>query len=267
MAKIYLTGTREIKNLLIRALEKTELKGKRVLDFPAGSGFSANYLLEQGAQVTAWDAFPEFFKSEKLSCSYADLAKEFPSGVEQFDICLFQEGIEHLSDQLLALKEFNRVLKNDGTLFVTTPNYSNIRSRLAYLFFESETPKIMPPNELDSLWYGADDKVYYGHIFSIGIMKLRMLASLAGFEVAKVHPSRVNNSSVIWGLFAFPFILLKSFTNYLKNSQKRKENKELYWKLFCLNMNPTVLFGGHLIVELKKKSTDVKFRESKIEAT
>ena len=259
---LYLHGSKNVKNLLIRALDQNNFDNKTVLDFPAGSGFTSDYLLSKNATVTAWDMFPEFFKSEKIKCTSADLQTKFTSENNVFDIAIFQEGIEHLPDQLFALKEFHRVLKTDGTLFVTTPNYSNLRSRVSYLLFEAETPKIMPPNEFESLWFGKDNRIYMGHIFSIGIMRLRMLAVLAGFEIKKVHAARINWSSFVLSLFLYPFILLRSVLVYKRSLKKLKSKtpvtKKVLFDLFKLNLSPTILLGGHLIVEFKRLGTEYK---------
>lgn len=255
--KLYLAGSKNIKDLLIRAISQKDVKNLKILDFPAGSGFTSNYLKERAAVVTAWDMFPEFFKSEDLSCASADLQQTFPAENNKFDMAVFQEGIEHLPNQLYALKEFHRVLKADGVLFVTTPNYSNLRSRLAYLLFESETPKIMPPNELESLWFGKDNRIYMGHIFSIGIMRLRMLTTLAGFRVLKIHPSRINWTSFVLCLVFYPLILLQTFKTYSRAKRKLKiidkpQKKHILFELLKLNLHPGILMGGHLIVEFKR---------------
>jgi len=252
-----MTGSKNIKDLLLRALSQKKVENLNVLDFPAGSGFTSNYLEQRGAVVIAWDMFPEFFKSEKLNCSRADLQQTFPAQNNKFDLAIFQEGIEHLPNQLYALTEFHRVLKENGTLYVTTPNYSNLRSRLAYLLFESETPKIMPPNELESLWFGKDNRIYMGHIFSIGIMRLRMLATLAGFSIYKIHPARINWTSFVLSLFLYPLIFIQTLKTYtrarrkLKITDKRPE-KLILFELLKLNLHPAILMGGHLIVEFKR---------------
>lgn len=263
--KLYITGSKNIKDLLLRVFSQKEFKNLKVLDFPAGSGFTANYLTERGAIVTAWDMFPEFFQSKPnltqnqnvnskaLTCLPADLQKKFPAADHSFDVAVFQEGIEHLPDQLYALKEFYRVLKADGILYITTPNYSNLRSRLAYFLFESEMPKMMPPNELESIWFGKDNRIYMGHVFSIGIMRLRMLAMLAGFRIHKVHPGRINWTSFVLGLFFYPLIFLQTIKTYFRAKRKLKASPVLL-ELLRLNLHPGVLFGGHLIVELTRQS-------------
>lgn len=254
---LYFSGSKNIKDLLIRAFSQTKIKNLAVLDFPAGTGFTSNYLESQGAKIIAWDMFPEFFQSNKLACSSADLQKKFPANDASFDMAVFQEGIEHLPDQLFALKEFHRILKNEGLLFVTTPNYSNLRSRFSYLMFESETPKIMPPNELESLWFGKDNRLYMGHIFSIGIMRLRMLATLAGFRIKKIHPARINWSSFILSILFYPFILLLSFKTYSRAKRKlgvsdNPRKKQILFDLLKLNLHPGILLSGHLIIEFAR---------------
>lgn len=258
--KIFLTGSKNIKDLLIRAFSQLEVKNKEILDFPAGSGFTSNFLEAAGGAVTSWDMFPEFFKSDSLSCSFADLQKPFPQSDCSFDLAIFQEGVEHLPDQLFALKEFHRVLRNDGTLIVTTPNYSNLRSRVSYLLFESETPKIMPPNELESLWYGKDNRVYMGHVFSIGIMRLRMLATLAGFSICRIHPARINWTSCFLSLIFYPVLVIQSFKTYIRAKRKlgiqhNEQKKLILFELVKLNLHPAILMGGHLIVEFKRLPT------------
>lgn len=255
--KLYLTGSKNIKDLLLRAFSIKDFKSLSVLDFPAGSGFTSNYLESRGSSVTSWDMFPEFFQSNKLICSSADLQKKFPAEDNKFDVALFQEGIEHLPDQLFSLKEFHRILRPYGILYVTTPNYSNLRSRLAYLLFESETPKIMPPNELESIWFGKDQRIYMGHVFSIGIMRLRMLATLAGFSIDKIHPARINWTSFFLSLILYPLILLQSVKTYLRAVRKLNisddpQKKSILFDLFKLNLHPGILMGGHLIVEFKR---------------
>ena len=207
---------KDIKNLFEKVLENQNWQNKLVIDFPAGSGHTSNSLIEKGAQVAAFDAFPEFFKGESIKCGFGDLQKNFPSKDNYYDVAICQEGIEHVPNQLFVFQEFHRILKNQGQFFLTTPNYSNYRSRLSYLMFESETPKMLPPNEIESVWFGqSDSRLYFGHIFSVGIMRLRCMAYLSGFELVQIHKAAINWSSVIFGIILFPLTLIITFRNNL----------------------------------------------------
>ncbi len=56
-----------------------------------------------------------------------------PFSDESYDLVISAEGVEHLENPWLAFREFARVLRTPGILIVTTPNYSNIERRVAYL--------------------------------------------------------------------------------------------------------------------------------------
>src|SRR5688572_8461243 len=124
------------------------LAGKVVVDLPAGAGRMSRVLRELGATVEPYDLFPESFKVEALNCLPADLGERLPIADAHADYVLFQEGIEHLPDQLFALREMHRILKPGGRLLITTPNISNLRARFATLLLESDLHNKLPRNEL-----------------------------------------------------------------------------------------------------------------------
>jgi len=76
------------------------LKGKVVVDLPAGSGKMSRFLRDLGATVEPYDLYPEFFKVDGLTCRFADLETKLPIPDSHADYVLFQEGMEHLPDQL-----------------------------------------------------------------------------------------------------------------------------------------------------------------------
>jgi adenine-specific DNA methylase len=57
---------------------KIDLKNKIVVDIPAGNGVTAEMLLNFGAQVKAFDLFPEYFMLDSVKCHFADVMKEIP---------------------------------------------------------------------------------------------------------------------------------------------------------------------------------------------
>lgn len=243
-------------------------RNKSVVDFPAGNGITSRILQEIGAKPIPLDLFPEYFEIDGLHCERANIREGLPLEVESVDALICQEGIEHFSDQYQALQAFNQVLKPGGTLLITTPNYSNIRSRISYLLMECERfNSIMPPNELDSIWMSNQEvtrEIYFGHIFLIGIQKLRVLARLSGFSIRKVHFTRVKSTSLLLFPFIYPFVFISSCINYLRNLRKSKDfdmatKKEIYGEIFRLAINPKILVDGHLMVEFEKvqKAADV----------
>lgn len=255
---MYWSGSKDVKDLVARILKSRaqDFKSKQVLDVPAGSGFTTGLLLDLGANVRSFDLFPEFFKEPRTSCQFADLNETLPVENATADWIIFQEGIEHLSDQLKALSEMNRALKPGGHLLLTTPNFSNLRSRFSHLLMESENLRVLPPNEVDSVWFSRQDsgRLYFGHIFSIGIQRLRMLGKLAGFDLVEVHPARVNWSSFL--LYLNYWLLIRwKLSSIRRRSQRKgklKETPKAYQEVEKLGNSLNVLCSGHLILEFKK---------------
>jgi len=241
---------------------RRRFENKVIIDFPAGNGITSRILREIGAKPVPLDLFPEYFELDELICLRANINNHLPVADGAADALLCQEGIEHFPDQLKAFKEFNRSLKPGGTLLVTTPNYSNLISKLSYLFTESERlNSAMPPNEIDSIWMSQQDiskEVYFGHIFLIGIQKLRVLAKLSGFKIKVLHPTRKKSTNIWLSPFLYPPILLFSWLTYRHNIQKNqmtdaRTKKRIYGEIFSLSVSPTVLLGGSLFVEFEKE--------------
>lgn len=256
------SGSNDIKDILPAMLRRrrAEWVGKDVLDVPAGNGDTAQLMLELGANVTASDLYPEFFRFPSIPCVQANLNGPLPFADASFDLVICQEGIEHMPNQLHLFQELNRVLRPGGRAIITTPNYSNLRTRLSYLLLESEAYKLMPPNEVDSIWASekahAISDVYMGHIFFANLTKQRALAALSGLRIVEVHPSRVNYTSLFLLPFYYPWMRLAGWSarrRGLRKGTPSARRPEVYDELAQLNQSLNVLTGGHLIVEYEKR--------------
>ncbi len=242
---------------------KERFTGKKVIDFPAGNGITSGIIREMGAIPLPFDLFPEYFTVKGLDCLQADAEKGIPLADGSADAAICQEGMEHFQDQLTVLKEFNRVLKPGGTLLITTPNYSNLRAKLSYLFSENERfLTFMPPNEKDSIWMktGNDSsRIYFGHIFLTGILKLRLLAKLSGFRIQKVHATRSSSTCIVLFPFLYPWILMVNWLALKKNLRKAKasgdpDKVKVYSEIYNLVINSRCLTDKHLMVEFEKEN-------------
>jgi len=257
-----------IKKFLINI--KNDLKNKIILDIPAGDGATTEILIEIGAKVEAYDLFPEYFMLKDFECKRADIIDKIPVADNYADMLICQEGIEHFSDQLKVFKEFNRVLKQKGELIITTPSQSNLASKFNYLLFESETSKLMPPNEIDDIWMADKNltsEIYYGHIFLVGLQKLRIIGKLTGFKVKEIKYVRLSKGSLFLFPFFYPIIFISSYLRYYKNLKKNidvpKEHKiKVYKEQLAINLNPSNLINHHtfIIFEKEKDYKDLDFR-------
>jgi len=242
---------------------KQDLANKTVIDMPAGQGVTSMICHQLGADVKAYDLFPEYFALDEVTCHRANIMESLPvnDGMADFFIC--QEGYEHFSDQIKALKEINRCLKKNGILILTTPSYSSLQSKLSNLFFENEHSKRMPPNEIDDIWMSEPElsnEQYYGHVFLSGIQRIRCLAKFSGLEIKEIRPNVISKQSLILLPFFYPLILLSSLRTYfksLKNPLRKSDlesntRKKIYWEQFLTNINPVTLSHKHLFLVLVK---------------
>ena len=253
------SGSSNIKNFVKDYIieERKWIKGKDIIDIPAGSGFTSNVLLSVGGNVRAYDLFPEFFEINEIECKEADLSEKLPIEDQSADLVICQEGIEHLQDQLGVLQEFNRILRPNGRLLITTPNISHLRGKLSYLLTESDLYKRMPSNELDGLWFSGENKMYFGHVFLINAQKLRTLSAIAGFKLVKILTVKASIGSLLLS-FLYPFILLINLYSYMRNVYRKDEykitdKKQVFKDILKLNIHPVTLFGKHIFWELKKE--------------
>ncbi|MFH1714630.1 MAG: class I SAM-dependent methyltransferase [Elusimicrobiota bacterium] len=254
---------RSIKYYVKRYLLKHQdvFKDKKVIDIPCGNGVTTGILKEIGADPVPIDLFPEYFKIQGMACIKADMTEELPIENASIDYIISQEGLEHISDQAKVFKEFNRVLKNKGELLITTPNFSNLQSRLYHFLSESEkTLSFMPPNEIDSIWMTNENEnrdIYFGHIFLIGVQKLRLLAKLAGFKIKSVEKTKLKTTSLLLFIILYPLILLINFITYRRNLKKYKslDPKKTFHEIFKLSVNPGILLGSHLFIIFQKEKS------------
>ena len=259
----FANNPKDIKYHVAKYLHEIQkgLVSKVVIDVPAGTGFTSDLLLKYGAKVLAFDLFPEYFKSKMISCERADVTQGVPVQDAVADMLICQEGIEHFSDQLKVMKEFNRTLKVGGSLIITTPSASNLASKFSYLLFESETNNQMPPNEINDIWMADESltsEIYYGHIFLIGLQKLRVLGRLAGFKIKEIRYVRLSRASLLLFPFLYPLILIRSLLTYYSNIRKlpsiEKAMKEsVYKEQLRININPKHLLNKHMFVVFEKE--------------
>ena len=104
------------------------VEGLRVLDAACGEGYGSALLAEKAASVCGVDVSAEAiahaserYRAPGLRFTEADcLALPFDDG--EFDCVVSFETLEHLEEQDGLLKEFRRVLAQDGFILISTPD-------------------------------------------------------------------------------------------------------------------------------------------------
>ena len=248
------------------------LSGKTAIDIPSGEGRASYMFMKRGANVRAFDLYPEFTSVEGVEGEYADLNDAIPVADASADYLICQEGIEHMPDKVSLFREFSRVLKKGGKLIITTPNLSNARGRLWMALAESDSGRRMPVSEIDSLWFTDKDtdRLYFGHLFLTTVQHLQTICSITGFSVIERRRTAWSSTAVISGVLMYPFLLLGSLLAYFayrgKNDHiEERQRKAILWDRVKLNLSPQTIFGKHIFWVLRKDK-DVAERIAELKA-
>lgn len=239
---------------IISYLEENNVAGKKVADLSAGSGFVINLWAEAGATIEAYDLYPDVFKQSHLTCSKMDMTRPLPLPSGTYDYVLLMETIEHIPDQFLLMQEISRILKPNGRLILTKPNNSSFSGRLANLWTEGERSNMYLPNEKTIIAYDNGNE-YLGRFFLLGAQKLRSLAAKSGLVVEKIYPNQLSNASLVWGIFLYPYLWIRSELTrrkLIKNLPSASEEKMAINDQHQLNTNTTVLFHKHFCGVFRK---------------
>ncbi|MBE6023230.1 MAG: glycosyltransferase [Cellulosilyticum sp.] len=115
-------------------------KGKIVLDAASGEGYGSALLANEAIKVYGLDISKEAVESARLKYQKANLqyiegsVTNIPLSDKSVDMVISFETIEHINEaaQYVFMKEIKRVLKDDGTLVISTPNKKIYSDEFSY---------------------------------------------------------------------------------------------------------------------------------------
>lgn len=155
----------------------------RVLDAAAGQGVLAAFLAGRGWDVACADLYPENFRVPGIEVRKANLNRPLPYGDAEFDAVVLANAIHRLFNAAGAIREFHRVLRPGGKLWINANNFATIDVRLRYLFFGSienrdyEKPMADPEGHV---------RIYYSY------SQIADWLEQAGFRIASLRPAALR---------------------------------------------------------------------------
>ena len=214
---------------------------RRVLDAPCGHGWLGEGLRGRYDAIDGMDLFcdaPEgygaFWKQ--------DLDRAFPSDVGAYDLICCCEGIEHVGNPLLLLREFHRVLKPGGQLLVSTPNVWFPQSRMQFFLrgffpsFPSLADKVIPGTHM--------------HIMPWSWPQLYVYFKLAGFGLPEILEEPLSRPK---HLYECILGLPSKWHSASRLKRARTEEERAYWKQAASSASR---LGRHLIVHARRAGED-----------
>jgi ubiquinone/menaquinone biosynthesis C-methylase UbiE len=143
------------------------LKGnEKILDIACGTGFGSDILAQYTKNtVIGGDIVPEVVAECRETWHRPNLKFEVLDGTKlpyedgYFDVIVSYETIEHTTQYVEMLNEFNRVLKPNGTAFISTPNFP----------INSPSGKVTNPYHTQEFTYDELDKILRGAFKNVDI--------------------------------------------------------------------------------------------------
>lgn len=155
-----------------------------LLDLGAGGGALSHWAAQQGFDTTAVDADESVFEAKSVRFVEGNLNRPLPFADSVADVVVSLEVIEHLENGYAFLREMSRLVRPGGYAVLSTPNESNLHSRLMYFltgFFSDASYVMRVPEPGDH---------YYPHVNCLPLPTLEYCWRRAGFELVDFLPSR-----------------------------------------------------------------------------
>ncbi|HVP81222.1 MAG TPA: class I SAM-dependent methyltransferase [Thermodesulfobacteriota bacterium] len=232
----------ETHDWIVDALSK-EKRGL-LLDAPAGAGALASRLKKMGFSVSCCDIDPSLFSIRDIEIKRGDLSQSLPYPPGSFDFITCIEGLEHLENPFNAIREFHRILKTGGKLFLSLPNYLNIERRLRFLitglFSKIPSPERSGKDRFNNLWML--------HLTPLTYPLLKLALEHWGFNVVALEKDKEKKRMkwllpVVWAIRLYCFFW-------------PKETREKYHLKDTLS--PILIMGGNTLIVVAQKREDGK---------
>lgn len=153
-----------------------KLKGTKVLDIGTGAGYIAHALSKQAKDVHSVDIVDDRLIKEGYKHKIVkDETLPYPD--KAFDVVVSNQVLEHVPDQHKHLSEIRRVLKDDGIVYLASPNKWWLTDPHYKLPFISWLPRPVAGQYL-KLAKGRKWDIY-----SVSLARLNRLAKQQGFRV------------------------------------------------------------------------------------
>jgi SAM-dependent methyltransferase len=168
---------------------------KKILDTSAGVGCAAQSIRDNyAADLICNDVSPTCLRILRkleiptVSFDLDDNKKSFPFVDGYFDAVISLVTIEHLMNPDHFLKETNRILSNDGYLYISTPNYASLHYVVRLLLFGGTFHDPLSEAELEHY-------EFYAHVRYFTYKTLLEFVASFGFTPDSVYIALPKSSS------------------------------------------------------------------------
>ena len=166
-----------------------------VADLGCYTGDIAQQLVFKKNKVHGYDCNIEFVDmtmKKGIPVDQADFEYHIPAPDECYDSVVAGELIEHIVHTETFVKECHRILKDNGTLIISTPNLAYLGHRIKGLF--GIAPPIMG-------YESGEDTEFPGHVRYFTVKTLTELLQKYGFEITNIRGSELFKDASLGDIF------------------------------------------------------------------
>ena len=223
----------------------------RVLDIPSGEGAFTSRCVAKGLSVVGADC-ESLCATPGATFSQVDMNEPLPYDTDAFDAIVCIDGIEHIERPFDFVEECARSLRPGGSIVLTTPNISSLRSRWRWLFTGFHNKCRSPLDE-------ANPNPLH-HINMLSFHKLRYILHRSGFTITHVKTNRIKPISLAYA-WLIPFAYFATWWT-LRTAEKdpgqRLRNQDIVRQLF----SKEILFGETMILMARNNKDTVVTRQA-----
>ncbi len=222
----------------------SEQRPGRLLDIPSGPGYFAQQAAAAGFESVAAEIDESLHLFDEVEYQKMDMAAVMPFDDQSFDYIVSIEGIEHIENQYLFLRECFRVLRAGGRLYLTTPNASSLESRLTFFWtgFHDNPPRPIRDDSASPLME---------HTNLMPFHRLEAFLRFAGFRIETVTSAHMRKGSSFLYPFVYPVAYLR-YRSIFRKHFKGRPDEQRYHEIFKLYLSRAVMCGGHNVVVAAK---------------
>ncbi|MCG3206822.1 MAG: Ubiquinone biosynthesis O-methyltransferase [Anaerolineae bacterium] len=192
----------------------------KILDIGCGTGYNLKYLQANNyTNVTGLDFSPDalhFCRSRHLPELLLGDGTLPPFQQESFDVIMALDLIEHLADDVAALRELTRLLKPKGALIIFTPAFNflwGLQDEVSHHYRRYTAPEL--EQKLGAAGLNIKKLTYANTFLFAPIWAGRLLLRLRGNSIQgtsenDLHPGWSNN--LLQAIFAAEKPLLRRFS-------------------------------------------------------
>ncbi len=148
------------------AFAQNLVAGKNVLDIASGEGYGSAILANKARSVIGMDIDSASIAHAQNKYQHQNLhyqqasCLDIPLDNESIDVIVSFETLEHLAEHEQMLAEFNRVLKTDGILLISTPDKKHYSDATGFSneyhvkeLYKQEFKELLDKHWQQQIWY------------------------------------------------------------------------------------------------------------------